>query len=80
MKVIIEPEIYSVEPDYCGAAISCQVLNSETPEALWAEIEKETLYFREKYTTESIKARPEIAGMRKLYQQFGKDPIHQLYL
>jgi DNA/RNA-binding domain of Phe-tRNA-synthetase-like protein len=74
MRITVETEIYSVKPDYCGAGISCQVLNSETPESLWVEIEKETQYFREKYSTESIKYRPEIAGMRQLYRQLGKDP------
>jgi DNA/RNA-binding domain of Phe-tRNA-synthetase-like protein len=74
MKVIIEPEIYSANPGYCGAAISCKIKNSETSESLWAEIEKETLYFRDNFTTETIKDRPEIAGMRRLYRDIGKDP------
>jgi len=74
MKITVSPEIYKAAPCYCGAYISCHVINSDFSQQLWNEIEIITIDIRNRFKTDTVKSRFEIAGMRKLYRLLGKDP------
>lgn len=74
MKIIVSPEIDSVCPEFVGACVEAQVVNSPYCEALWAEIEQLGQKFRQELTTESLKELTSIAATRRIYRACGKDP------
>jgi len=74
MKVIVSKEIEQVCPDFVGACIEAQVVNTPYCEALWKEIEAMGERFRQTLTTESLKEMTSIAATRRVYKSCGKDP------
>ena len=61
-------------PEYVGACVEAQVVNSQFCEELWSEIEAMGEKFRKELTTESLKELESIAATRRVYRACGKDP------
>jgi DNA/RNA-binding domain of Phe-tRNA-synthetase-like protein len=74
MKVIVSQEIKSVCPEFVGACVEAEVVNTPYCEELWKEIEALGNKFREELTTESLKEMTSIAATRRVYKACGKDP------
>ena len=74
MKIVVSHEIESVCPEFVGACVEAQVVNSQFCEELWSEIEAMGEKFRRELTTESLKELESIAATRRVYRACGKDP------
>ena len=74
MKVIVSEEIEKVCPEFVGACVEAQVVNSAYNAELWQEIETMGERFRKELTTESLKEMTSIAATRRVYKACGKDP------
>ena len=74
MNIVVSNEIESVCPEFVGACVEAQVVNSQFCEELWSEIEAMGEKFREELTTESLKELESIAATRRVYRACGKDP------
>ncbi len=74
MKVIVSQEIKTVCPEFVGACVEAEVVNTPYSEELWKEIEALGSKFREELTTESLKEMTSIAATRRVYKLCGKDP------
>ncbi len=74
MNIIVSQEIEHVCPNFVGAAVEAQVVNSQYCAALWDEIHDLEIRFRQELTTESLKELPGIAATRRVYKACGKDP------
>ena len=74
MKVIVSQEIERVCPDFVGAYVEAQVVNSPYCAPLWEEINALGANYREQLTTESLKQMPSIEATRRVYRACGKDP------
>ena len=72
--VNVSQEIESVCPEFVGACVEAQVVNTPYCEELWQEIEALGERFRSKLTTESLKDMTSIAATRRVYKACGKDP------
>ncbi|MBR5118028.1 MAG: hypothetical protein IK100_05215 [Muribaculaceae bacterium] len=74
INVRIDPRILAVCPHIQIGLLSADVVNSETTDALWQEIEGEAAKIASTYLLLEINQRPAIAATRKLYKSLGKDP------
>ena len=74
MKIEIEQEIKDACPDMKIGLIRADVVNSETSDELWTEIEEASRRIRESYQLSWINKRPAIVANRNLYKRMGKDP------
>lgn len=74
MNVIVSQEIESVCPEFVGACVDAQVVNTPYNEELWREISSLGERFRAELTTESLKEITSIAATRRVYKACGKDP------
>lgn len=74
MQVIVSNEIEQICPEFVGACLEAEVVNSPYNEALWAEIEQLAEKFRGELTTESLKELTSISATRRVYRACGKDP------
>ena len=74
MKVIVSQEIKTVCPEFVGACVEAEVVNTPYSEELWKEIEALGNKFRVELTTESLKEMTSIAATRRVYKACGKDP------
>ena len=74
MNIVVSNEIESVCPEFVGACVEAQVVNSQFCKELWSEIEAMGEKFREELTTESLKELESIAATRRVYRACGKDP------
>jgi DNA/RNA-binding domain of Phe-tRNA-synthetase-like protein len=74
MNIVVSKEIESVCPEFVGACVEAQVVNSQFCEELWKEIEAMGEKFRKELTTESLKELESIAATRRVYRACGKDP------
>lgn len=74
MKVIVSQEIEHVCPEFVGACVEAQVVNTCYHQKLWQEIEALCNRFRQELTTESLKEMTSIAATRRVYKACGKDP------
>lgn len=74
MKVIVSNEIEQICPEFVGACLEAEVVNTPYNEALWSEIETLGEKFRRELTTESLKELTSISATRRVYRAFGKDP------
>ena len=74
MKVIVSNEIEQVCPQFVGACVEAQVVNTPYCAELWEEIGKMCDRFRKELTTESLKEIASIAATRQVYKACGKDP------
>ncbi|MBQ6063675.1 MAG: hypothetical protein IJK42_14195 [Prevotella sp.] len=74
MKVFVSNEIAKVCPNFVGACVEANVVNTTYSEGLWEEIHALEEHFRETLTTESLKQLSGIAATRRVYKACGKDP------
>ena len=74
MKVVVSQEIENVCPEFVGACVEAQVVNTPYNRELWQEIEALGNRYRAELTTESLKERTSIAATRRVYKACGKDP------
>ena len=72
--VNVSQEIESVCPEFVGACVEAQVVNTPYCEELWQEIKALGERFRNELTTESLKDMTSIAATRRVYKGCGKDP------
>ena len=70
----LSTELTSRCPEYRGAAVYAEVVNSPFSEGLWQEIDAFTQELRARDTADSIKQQPAIAATREAYRRLGKDP------
>ena len=73
MKIIVSDEIESVCPEFVGACVEADVVNTPYCEELWQEINAMGDRFRATLTTESLKEMSSIAATRSVYRACGKD-------
>ena len=74
MKVIVSKEIEQVCPNFVGACVEAEVVNSDYNSELWEEIHAISERFRAELTTETLKDISGIAATRRVYRVCGKDP------
>ena len=74
ISIIVSEEIESVCPDFVGAVVEADVVNTPFCQPLWDEISSLENRFRQELTTESLKQLPGIAATRRVYKACGKDP------
>ena len=74
MIINVSQEIESVCPEFVGACVEAQVVNTPYCEELWQEIEALGERYRSELTTESLKDMTSIAATRRVYKACGKDP------
>jgi len=74
MDIQISTKIREACPALRLAVLTCEVKNSVTSDAFWAEMEDEFRNIRATYSLEEINKRPEIQATRKAYKVLGKDP------
>lgn len=75
IQIVVSKEIESVCPQFVGAAVEAQVVNSPFCAALWEEIHALGEQYRTELDTTLIKERiPGIASTRRVYKACGKDP------
>ena len=74
MKVIVSQDIEQICPEFVGACLETEVVNTPYSEALWQEIESLCGKLRQELTTESLKEITSIAATRRVYKACGKDP------
>lgn len=61
-------------PEFVGAAIFSQVINSDHKEGLWTLIDEEIARYKATHEIEDVKKNPVISATRQAYKQLGKDP------
>ena len=66
MKVIVSQEIERVCPEFVGACVEAQVVNTAYCKELWQEIEALGNRYRAELTTESLKQMTSIAATRRV--------------
>ena len=74
MKVSISSLVSEACPGMQAGIIKASVINSETSDALWDELQAEAARIAATYATDTLSKRPAIAGTRQAYQTFGKAP------
>ena len=74
MRVVVSQEIERVCPEFIGACVEAQVVNTAYNAELWEEINVLGSRFRQELTTETLKDIPSIAATRRVYKACGKDP------
>ena len=74
IRIEIDPRILTACPNINIGLLSADVVNCDTPDALWQEIEDEAARIASTYQLLEINQRPAIAATRKLYKSLGKDP------
>ena len=74
MKVVISQEIEQICPEFIGACVEADIVNTPYSEALWQEIETLGDKLCQTLTTESLKEITSIAATRRVYKACGKDP------
>lgn len=73
-QLTLSEELKSHCPEYRGAAVYAEVINTPFSEGLWQEIDIFTQELRANETTDGIKQQPAIAATREAYRRCGKDP------
>lgn len=74
MNVIVSQEIEHVCPEFVGACVEADVVNTPYNSELWQEIKSLGNRYRQELTTESLKEMTSIAATRRIYKACGKDP------
>ena len=74
IKVIVSQEIEQICPEFVGACVEAEVVNTAYNDALWEEIKRLGDKLRQELTTESLKEITSIAATRRVYKACGKDP------
>ena len=74
MKVSISSLVSEACPELRAGIIKACVVNTPTGDELWDELQAEAARIASLYAADSLSKRPAIAGTRKAYKTFGKDP------
>lgn len=74
INVEIDPRILEICPGLQVGLLSADVVNGDTCDELWQEIEREAATIAQSYELLAINQRPAIAATRRLYKALGKDP------
>ena len=74
MNIIVSAEIANVCPEFVGACVDAQVVNTAYCAELWHDIEAMGNKFRAELTTDTLKDITSIAATRRVYKACGKDP------
>jgi DNA/RNA-binding domain of Phe-tRNA-synthetase-like protein len=74
INIEIDPRILAVCPNVQIGLLSADVVNDDTCDELWNQIECEAEIVRQNYELLAINQRPAIAATRRLYKALGKDP------
>lgn len=74
INVEIDPRILEVCPATQIGLLRAQVVNGDTSDELWQEIENEAKDIAQTYELLAVNQRPAIAATRRLYKALGKDP------
>lgn len=74
MNVIVSQEIEQICPEFVGACVEANVVNTSYSEPLWQEITTLCDKLSQELTTESLKEITSIAATRRVYKTCGKDP------
>lgn len=74
INVVVSQEIEQVCPEFIGACVEAQVVNTPYNQELCQEIEALGNRYRAELTTESLKEMTSIAATRRVYKACGKDP------
>ncbi len=74
IDIEIDNRIVEACPDVAIGLVSACVTNSETSDALWAEIMNEAEDIKRRFQLLEINKRPAVAATRHLYKSLGKDP------
>lgn len=74
MNVIVSQEIEQICPEFVGACVEANVVNTPYSEPLWQEITALCGKLSRELTTESLKEITSIAATRRVYKACGKDP------
>ena len=74
MRIIVEDRIKQYSPGLQIGLIRANVVNSETSEQLWEELQTACQRISDSYELSWINKRPAIAATRELYKRCGKDP------
>ena len=74
MNVIVSQEIEQICPEFVGACVEANVVNTPYSEPLWQEITVLCGKLSRELTTESLKEITSIAATRRVYKACGKDP------
>lgn len=73
-KILLSEEFRQACPRFCACAVYAEIKNSEHNDDLWKEIDAETQWIREEFTTDTVKQRSGILATREGYKACGKDP------
>jgi len=73
-QIEIDPLSRVQAPRYSGIVLVCPVVNTDSDQGLWLEMNAEIESFRQRYVVEDINKLPGIYEMRQLYKKLGKDP------
>lgn len=74
MKIVFTDEIRTAAPQLKVIAITADVINGPTDDALWGELNSAAEDIRSRYNMPDINKRPGIAATRAAYKALGKDP------
>ena len=75
VKIDVDPRILAQCPDMRIGMVNARVVNSDTCDALWDEIQQAAAVVARDYSDIlTINQRPAIAATRRLYKALGKDP------
>lgn len=74
INVRVSSEISSVCPEFVGACVEANVVNTPYNNRLWNAIHEVESRLRNELTFDSVKALPSIAATRAVYKLCGKDP------
>lgn len=74
MDIKFEPIVERVAPALRVVAIEADVTNGETPDDLWALLERAAADLRSVTALSEINSRPGIRATREAYKAFGKEP------
>lgn len=74
MKVVVSTEMHAVCPNFVGACVTANIVNTNYSAELWQEIDSLSDEYRHTLTTESLKEMESIQATRRIYKLCGKDP------
>ena len=74
MKILFDPEILAVAPQFRVIKVEAMVENGPTSDTLWQEMLAEGDRVRNLYDMPMINKRPGIAATRQAYKALGKEP------
>lgn len=72
--IVATEDIKKVAPQFAGAAVCAEVVNSKYSPELWNEINELAEYIKLHFTAEDIKSKPTVEATRQVYRLCGKDP------